>query len=262
MTNAKAKRRRGISSLTKEERYDILKGYSEGLDVKAMATEYQLCDNKLSAFIQRQLKDMLVVRETNELMQQPAKGKPVGAAIQGSISKCLTPAFLQKVDEEADIYAYYFVQTNDNVFALKTSGLDVGIPKSMKATQKQYVYNIRGQYIRAIPAVRDFIRAEQDKLMLDKNINKVYVQRELVEQIEQLKYLSVEDPRQRSNLLKSIEMLGKTVSAFTERIELGDADAKTGLDILMERIQKEESGEDTIETYEQEGGETDNTEGT
>jgi len=232
-------RRRTISSLTDADRYSVLKGYAEGVDVKQMARQFEVSDQELSKFIQSHLRSSLITRETNELMQTTNKNV-LGNAVSGTITKCLTPAFIAKVEENMDIYAYYYVQSGDNEFAIKESGLDIGIPPNLRAAHKNNILKIRGQFIRDIPVVKKYIREEQDRRMAENNIDKVYVQRELIDQIDQLKMLAVDDSRQRANLLKSIEMLGKTIGAFTERVEIEETDAKKGLDILMERIKQEE----------------------
>jgi hypothetical protein len=64
---------------------------------------------------------------------------------------------------------------------------------------------------------------------------------ELVGQIEQLKEVVSYEPRQRTNLLKAIELLGRTIGAFVDRLEVEEVDAKSGLQILMERAKKEAS---------------------
>ena len=62
------------------------------------------------------------------------------------------------------------------------------------------------------------------------------------------------EPRQRGNLLKSLEMLGRTIGSFTDRVEVEETDAKSGLDILMEKIKDEEG----VATYESKQEEQDN----
>jgi hypothetical protein len=62
---------------------------------------------------------------------------------------------------------------------------------------------------------------------------------ELVNQIEELKELSVNDTKHRVNLLKAIEMLGRTIGSFTDRVEVEETDAKSGLEILMAKVKGE-----------------------
>jgi len=82
-------------------------------------------------------------------------------------------------------------------------------------------------------------------------VEKPVIQHELIHQVEELKEVVKHEPRQRSNLLKAIEMLGRTIGSFTDRVEVEETDAKSGLDILMDKIKEEEGvtvyGEDKEE---------------
>ena len=224
--------------LSDAEKFQVLNQYGLGVPISQIAQSVSRDTKQISKFIQNELKAMNTIKETNVM----AAGVPsiIKAHLGKAPTKFLTEKFLDKVEDNAEIYAFYFVQTGDNSFSIIQSGLDVGIHKGMAKSTKDYVYRIRGQFIRALPNIASLIKREQEALLEDQDVQKPYIQRELINQIEQLKIIAAEDPRQRVNLLKAIEMLGKTVTAFTDSVKLEEASAKTGLDILMERVKSEE----------------------
>lgn len=224
--------------LTDAQKYQILLKYSEGVPVSEIAASVSRDTKEISKLIQGHLKNMVAIRETNDLI--------VGthtAALKMQMGKTpnkfITSSFISSLENNAEMYAYFYSQTGDNKFALEQSGLDVGIPKNMKKSTKEYVYRIRGQFIRDLAPVKEIIRIEQDRRIAEYHIAKPQVQMELVNQIEELKELSVDDVRQRVNLLKAIEMLGRTIGAFTDRVEVEETDARSGLEILMAKAKGE-----------------------
>lgn len=231
-------RRKRKEPLTDAQLYSILDQYSQGVPVSQIASSVSRDANEVSKIIQKKLREMNAVRETNDLIigTHTAQLKRQRGAAP---SKFITSSFLSAIETQAEVYAYYYSQTGDNKFALIQSGLDVGIPKTMKKATKDYVYRIRGQYLRDIPIIAKYIREEQDKRIAEYRLEKPQVQMELVNQVEELKEVVVNEPRQRSNLLKAIELLGRSIGAFTDRVEVEETDAKSGLEILMEKVKGE-----------------------
>jgi len=130
---------------------------------------------------------------------------------------------------------------------LQQSGFDIGIPQNLSKVTKDYLFKIRGQFLRDIPYVKQYIKEDQDRKIAEYRVEKPQIQMDLVGQIEELKEVVVDDPRQRPNLLKAIEMLGRTIGAFTDRVEVEETDAKSGLEIILERAKREAAGTYTIE---------------
>lgn len=224
--------------LTDAEKYKVLKDYSTGIPEAEIAKSLGREKGSLSSLIQGTLKDMNTIRETN-LMVNSSCSADIARMIGKNPTKFLTPSFLNLAEKNAEAYAYYFAQTGDNKFALIQSGLDIGISKNVAKITKDYVYRIRGQFIRDIPVVARMIREDQDRRIKEYHIEKPLVQMELVHQIEELKEIVVDTPTQRSNLLKAIELLGRSLGAFTDNIKYEETDATKGLEILMQRATKE-----------------------
>ncbi len=232
-------------SLTDATKFQILSDYAKGIPVAEIARELGRSKTETSKFIQGTLKGMNTIRETNNMALGLCSSE-LKLQVGANPTKFLTSNFLALVETQAEVYAYYYAQTGDNKFALVQSGLDTGIARNVKKQTKDYVYRIRGQFLRDIPLVSKLIRDDQDRRIREYHIEKPQVQMELVTQIEQLKEIVVDDPRQRSNLLKAIEMLGRSLGAFTDRVEYEESDAKTGLQILMERAKGEVTKEKIV----------------
>ncbi len=71
-------------------------------------------------------------------------------------------------------------------------------------------------------------------MLLSSPVSKEYVQSELVSQLEELKEVCIDDPRQRSNLLKTVELLGRSIGAFSDKIQVEEVSPNQALDKLIE----------------------------
>ena len=113
--------------LSDADKFQILKQYSEGVPVSDIAKTVSRDTKETSEFIQSILKDMSSIKETNELLNVKCSADFKRLVLNTSPTKFLTSDFLSKVEEKAEVYAYYFSQTGDNKFSLEQSGLDIGI---------------------------------------------------------------------------------------------------------------------------------------
>ncbi len=224
--------------LSDEDKFRILTQYSQGIPVQTIASSF----NRDKADVQNLIDTMAIslssVKETNDLLKVQCTAD--FQRIQGTTpTRFLSSDFLHKAVESAEIYAYYYAQTGDNKFSLEQAQLDQGINNRVTKLTKDYILRVRGQYLRDIPQVKRYIKEVQDRRIKEYHLEKPQIQMELVNQIEELKEVCTKDVRQRSNLLKAIEMLGKTIGAFTERIEVEEVDAKSGLQLILEKAKRE-----------------------
>lgn len=237
-------------SLSAGDKWNCVDLYSKGTAYKDIAKTLKVPVETVKNIVQKKLREMNTIRETNDL-----KNSFCSASLKlqrgTAPTKFLTSSFLSLAETNAEVYAYYFAQTGDNTFALLQSGLDVGIAKTVAKLTKEYVYRIRGQFLRDIPSVATIIKEDQERKIEEYTLEKPQIQMELVKQIEELKLLVHNKPQMRNNLLKAIEMLGRTIGAFTDRVEYEETDARSGLEILMKKAKKEvNTGK--LEVYEQE----------
>lgn len=246
--------------LEDSEKYQIISKYSEGVPLEEIALGVSRDTRVVQELILQTLNSMNSIKETNDLLKVQCSSDL--RKVQGATpTRFLSADFLQKLEDSAEIYAYYYGQTGDNKFSLEQAGLASGLSIRMPKQTRDYILRIRGQYIREIPSIKKYIQEIQDKKIQEYKCEKPQVQMELVSQIEELKEVVVNDPRQRGNLLKALELLGRTIGAFTDRVEVEEADARSGLQIILERARKEAMGSGTYEItdVEETDGETDET---
>lgn len=250
--------------LTDGEKFQILKKYTEGIPVTEIASSVSRDTSEINSQITQMLNGLTAVKDTNDLLHVKCTSD-LRKAQGATPTRFLSADFLYKLETSAEIYAYYYAQTGDNKFALEQAGLDGGTTIKMPKQTRDYIFRIRGQYIRDIPSVKKYIQEIQDKKIAEYKCEKPQVQMELVTQIEELKEVVADDPRQRGNLLKALELLGRTIGAFTDRLEVEEADAKSGLQLILEKARKEAMGPGTysitdVENPEGEEEEEDGTE--
>lgn len=252
MTRAITKRRPkdakdSFSTLTDSDRYDLLRRYRLGEMVSVIAKSKGLDEELLKQFFSDELKALNTIQEINKLTLE-SRGIITTASAPVNL---INEKFLENVDDKKDAYAYYYAMTGSNEHALREAGLDLWLPKGIGAKTKRYTLSVRGKFIRDLPGITKYINDTRDTRLNDLNLDKSYVQSELVTQIEELKEIAGDDPRYRTNLLKGIELLGRTLSAFTDNIRIEEVNPKSGLEILMKRAKAEAAGEDP-DTFEME----------
>jgi hypothetical protein len=142
------------------------------------------------------------------------------------------------------MYCYIFSNTGSNDMALKESQLDECL-KEKSPIRKRYL----GMFLREKPNLKLFIQALQKEKLANLDTSKERVQGELITQIEQLKELTAMGGgltgTDRSNLLRAIEMLGKSIGAFVDKVELKEVKAADALDKLIE-MAKDANGDYSV----------------
>jgi hypothetical protein len=243
-------------TLSDSEKFKIIAKYSEGIPAGKLSEEYGVSKENIRTLVSNMSSSLAAVEETNRLIAG-TKGRSF-LPLNVPKSKFLNQPFLDRIEDGAAIFAYFLAATGDAKFALESAGLHLGVPANATKQSKEYVWKTRAQYLLEIPEVKRIMQEEYDKKIKDFRLDKPDIQIELLQQIQELKNIVPYDPRQRGNLLKSIELLGRTIGAFTDRVEVEEVDAKSGLQLLMERARAEtkQIGKDEpIEVYEFPSGE-------
>lgn len=249
MTRAVIKRRvigeeDSFNTVSDADRYDILRRYRLGETLVSIANLKNLSLATIKIFVSTEISGLSTIQEINKLTNE-AKGLITTVRNPTAL---MNDKFLENVDDGKEVYAFYYAMTGSNEHALEQAGLDKWIPTGVGAKTKRYTLSVRGKFIRDLPGIQEYINEIRDKRLRDMDLGRPYIQSELVEQIEQLKEISGDDPKYRSNLLKAIELLGRTMEAFSDTIRIEDADPRTGLEILMAKAKAEVSG--GVTTYE------------
>ena len=245
-------------TLTSQEHLSIVADYTKGeLTVNEIAKKYSTTSDNVGLIVNRHWKALCNMRESRALVSADpslVNSKRNGASSAHVVlrelekAKTFNQEFLDRLsepdaalltDEEA-MYAWILVHSGDTDDALITSGLDVGLYKdSTKDHRFSYdkAIKIRKIYMDNKPNVVAYIKELREKRLIDADVGKARVQSELLEQLHQMKH-SGDTHRFRTQMLKTIELLGKTVGAFTERVEITEVDPANSLDALIEMAQE------------------------
>jgi len=231
--------KRKLAELPDELKFKMLMSYSQGVQVKELAKEYGINPSSLSSYLGTTIDTLAVVKEANAIVSDG------GGRIQtGTPTVIMTEEWFACAEESADAYAFFFATTGSSIFALEQAGLkDNYLPLGCKDGAKKHIQSARGKWLRDQPYISKQIKEYREQKLKDANIDKTYVQSELLLQLDELKELSDGSERSRGHLLKVIELLGRTESAFVDTLKIEDASAKNSVDLLMEKI-KNQGGSD------------------
>lgn len=255
---SKTKAHNTPKSISDKRKWMILDDYMSGLKVKDLAEKYNMYFVTMEKFLTITIKKLNMVRETNALVnaQKIEKALSVRGVKSVKVSyndpKLINEKFLEllsdpesaELNEVEKTYCVMFAQTGNNKKAILAAGLDVAINTTDRIQSTvDHVIMLRGYYLRNRPLVASAINTLQEYNMKALNVDKDFVQLNLVQNIEELREEVVDSPKARSHLLKSIELLGKTIGAFQENIRVEQIDPADGLRTLIEMTKKHETGD-------------------
>lgn len=224
------KKRKHIDNLSPAEKYRILELYKEGISYTQIGSELGVTKSTCKQFIHTELRNLNNIHETNSLITTQLNVSPRydTKELHKDIQDLLE-------DGAGNIYAYYFAHTGDNLLSLKESKLDLGIvkPKGNVTTSVTAAYRLRGMYLREIAQIKQEIERIREEKFRDNPVTKPYVQSLLIEQIEELKELAVDNIRLRGNISRNIELLGKSIGAFVEKVEVQEISPDQAIDTLI-----------------------------
>jgi hypothetical protein len=242
----KGKKQIKPNDLSDKKKMLILEKYMDGATSSDLAAEYNILQVTMDKFIGNVCRKLNIIRETNalsnaELVQE---NLPEGTIVQVSYNnpELINSQFLDLLSADGDLtlserekaYAFMYAKTGNNVKALVSSGLDIGL-KTTEHIQMtiHHALMLRGYFLRQRPMVASAINLLQDEMLSSTAVNKDYLQISLLQQIEELKEQAADDPKYRTLLLKSLELLGKTIGGFSENITVTTASPADTLDAMI-----------------------------
>jgi len=249
-----------FSTLPLKKQLFLINDFLFGGSYKSLSEKYKVSYSSIRDGIKLYRERLNTMYELNYMKNIEQTSIPTD-----TIQKALATSFVSETlrdmlsDDTTEIltqqeimYCYLFVNTGSNELALKESGLDKCL-KDKTPVRLQYL----GMYIRNKPNIQLYIKSLREDQLQHLDASKQLVQKEIITQIEQLKEIvstgssSVSD---RTNLIKSIELLGKTCGAFEERVRVTKVSAADALDELLEMAKAEVQllppGETPDETWE------------
>lgn len=230
---------RELKGVTKEEYfYNILDDYLKGVPIKELVGKYNYSDKHIRDMIENHHQQLVNARSANALAVTQKDGynpvleklKKIEVLNQEFFDK-LSPEDSPTLSEEEALFAWMYVHRGDSREAVEMSTLDVGLFKDQPVTYKRGIFS-RAVYLQHKPNVASYIKELRNTKYRQDDVNKTYVQELLLEEIQQIKEKG--DKKDSKTLSRLIELLGKTIGAFTERVEVMEVDPSKSLDLLID----------------------------
>lgn len=174
--------------------------------------------------------------------------KSVGTINDQFISKLSTDPNSDVLTDEESLFCHVFALTGDGNMAVQESGLDIALLPSEKKNKNMCI-KLRVRYLLSRPNIKKFVQTlRADKWVQQaRSVDKVFIQSELLELLDQMKF----NPDARySDINSTLKLLGQTVGAYIETIQVSEIDPKEALGDLIEMVKE---GDEDPEK-EQQGG--------
>ena len=246
----KAKKRSKIKSI-RNHKLNMIYEYSKGVSLEALSLKYDYNPKAINLIVEDLLTDILNIKESR-VLEEKARYRELKGPIQVSIKKLkdykmineeflslLSPDSSKTLTEEESLFSYLYVYRGDLYEALETSSLSVGLIKGSESYRK--ALTIRGAYLKEKANVASYIQKLREARYVASDVTKESIQSMLLEELAVMKERG--DKRDRVNIRQTIELLGKTIGAFTERVEVHEVDPSSSLDLLIEMAKEAETKE-------------------
>ena len=259
INNAKAKttkskrKNKSFTEMSAEDKEKALAMLFNGHSVSRIGKYFNVNPNTLKEYFSTLKENLNISLALNEkllmIKKDPLAVKPVNTkreiesvlsniTIDKKLEEFTSPLDSEHLTPEELAFCWLLSTTGSITAALEESGF-----LSILSVNKPSYVQILGTYLSQKPNLKSYISQLQTNKELELNITRDMVQSELVTQILQLKdrLASNTNNRQldRGYLLKAIELLGKSVAAFTDRVEVQEVDPKKALDTLIEMAQSD-----------------------
>lgn len=248
------------SDLSGKKKMLILEEYMGGTSSEELAATHNIHPETMDKFLGNICRRINIVRKTNALVNNQKVREKLPKGVNPKVSyndpelinkeflSLLAPDDSYELSGAEQAYCLMMAKTGNNIKAIVASGLDVGI-KTTEHIYKtvEYAMMLRGNYLRRIPRIASAISLLQDESLRNININKDFIQIGLLQNIEELREQAADSPKARTNYLKSLEMLGKTIGAFQENLTITNVDPADTLDAML-KMAKDAKGVYEVES--------------
>lgn len=239
------KKPKTIEKLSDTDRLHIVHTYmTTDKTISEIAEEYNTTGKNVTLIVQRHWTSLSNVRETRILTESCGQvdnhknSAYMALKAMGKVSQ-INEQFLEKLSGPTDHlltdhelqYCYHYVATGDNLKALESADLHRGLmtAKSDKnRNQYRLACQLRGHFLRQKENVAKYITKLKEEQYIPEIVDKQFIQRELLETLHHQKEGGV-SARER---LRTVELLGKTVGAFSDVIKVEEVDPAKALDYI------------------------------
>lgn len=239
---------RRTTKLSEQDRANVVKDYMTTNDTNAqIADRYSTTEKNVELIVARHWKSLTNIRETKNLVGDQMnnlnhKGgnymalKAIGrvpSINQDFLDLLSDPTDPELTDNELQ-YCWVYAASGENYEALHEAGLHIGLMGS-KGDKERHQYQLscrlRGLYLRKKRNVAEYIIKLKEEQFLPEIVDRSFVQKELLEQLAQLKEMN-DDVATRREIGKTLERLGRSVGAFSDVVKVQEVDPASALDYL------------------------------
>jgi len=252
-------RKKVKSKLSPDETFAIVKDFVGGTtDYKELAEKYNTNTSNISQAISRVWASLTNLKETkilsihvnnhnsNRNNPSPSRGYLSLKAIQES--KDINKKFLTLLSDDNDpyltdnelLFSQILVTTGNPLTAIEESGLATGLMKkagenATDTLRYTTACRLRAEYLRTKPNILSYItslREEKVQPLID-SIDKEFIQSELLQELSAIKEdVKMPSATRHTLIAKTIENLGRTVGAFSDKIQIEELSPSDALDYL------------------------------
>lgn len=241
--------RKAPENITSKHKYDIIDDYIySDLSNREIGDKYGTSENNVGLIVARHFKALANVRETKMLIStQDGNQKFIMNKNEILDTEKINSEFLQLLSEPDSLvlsdnellFCELLNDDGDEIRALEESRLNSGLKKSKDIRDRdeyRHALTLRSFYLRRKPNVGAYLqKIKEDKIksIID---GKQFVQGELIAVIERLKAAGT--PASLATYLKAVESLGRTYSAFDDKITVEGLSGDTALDHIIAKTRE------------------------
>lgn len=247
--------RKGIGNLGPEDKWLMLIDYvSLKMTNKEIAEKHCINEGALEDFIRTIYRKFLNARETKTLITTQGTTKNYTAEIiKNHVSaEVVNEPFLKKLSLDEDVmtnaeilFAEFYLEYGDAPKAIEKAKLNVGLKKKGGKGEVLPEYLealiIRSFYLKRKPNIQLYIADKKKNNIAQLKDGKEYLQSSLIGLIDRLD--ANEDLRHLPSMLKAIELTGRTMGAFDDKLTIGDANGDDVLDAILHKAKQAEVAE-------------------
>jgi hypothetical protein len=232
----KTKIRRNIDNLKPQEKWGILESYiSLKTPLAKIGEEYNLSRPSVKHFVSRFANKFNNSRSIRLLMTDKMNSVEIIERVNPELMNekflSLTSKENEPLTQEEILFSELLLEYGDDITAIKRSNLDIGLVKDNRALYKEAM-QMRAFYLKKKSNVREYITEARKRNLGLIEEGKEYVQQTLLEVVEQLKNSG--DIKTTNSRLKAIELIGRTLGVFDDKLSVNHSNGDEALDRILE----------------------------
>lgn len=257
--------KKSIKSLTSDQKWNILIDYiSLSSSNKEIESKYSISDKALENFIRSLYRKFQNARETKTLIATQYVPDTTHKAIEDHVtSDHINEKFLSCVSKPDEaltdkeiLYCEFLIEYGDERKAIEKSGLGVGLKKKDARSHEMVEYKealtLRSFYLKRKSNVSQYITEQRRKNLVVVENGKEYIQEKLITLVDQL--ANQNDTKNIPSQLKSLELIGRTIGAFDDKLTIEGGNGDDALDRILKNAKKVTESKPMLAYSSEEGG--------